>query len=240
MSLENNLIKKCTCGNDSDFTVLFVNMLEVVACGKCDIIHQHLEGWTPEKYIDFYKTDYHQVYQENRGTMTYEERYDHDCRVSDLRLDAYNLPEGAVGLDIGSSNSAFVHQARKRNIQCLGLEPGSDIGDDSVTVRGTLETVYFNPNHFDFVTMHDSIEHMVDVNGALERVWDILKSNGQAIIDLPDYFSPQGQHHWKKIEHLWFFTQEQFVRILENNKFTVTKITTPIPGKLVFYAKAVK
>jgi SAM-dependent methyltransferase len=235
--LKNNLIKKCTCGNESEFSVLFVNMLEVVTCGKCDVIHQHLEGWTPEKYIDFYKNDYHLVYQKNRGTMTYEERYEHDCRVSELRLDTYNLPEGSVGLDIGSSNSAFVHSAIARNIRCLGLEPGTDIGDDNVTIRGTLETAYFNPEHFDFVTMHDSIEHMVDVNGALQLVWGILKTGGQAIIDLPDYFSPQGQHHWKHIEHLWFFTEDQFGDVLSKNGFEVSNVTRPIPGKLVFYAK---
>ena len=148
--LNNNLIKKCTCGNDSMFSNLFVNMLEVVSCGKCDVLHQYLEGWTEEKYHNFYKTDYHTEYQQNRGTMTYKERYEHDCRVSDMRLDTYKLPEMSVGLDIGSSNSAFVHRARVRNIQCLGLEPGKDIGDDSVTIRGTLESAYLNPEHFDF------------------------------------------------------------------------------------------
>ena len=237
--LDNNLIKKCVCGNTTEFSTLFVNMLEVVACEKCNTIHQLLVDWTPEKYIDFYKNDYHLVYQKDRGTMTYEERYTHDCKVSDQRLDAYNLPQFSVGLDIGSSNSAFVHQARKRDISCLGLEPGEDIGDNNVTIRGTLDNTYFNPEHFDFVTMHDSVEHMVDVNSALQAVHRILKTSGQAIIDLPDYFSPQGQHHWKHIEHLWFFTEDQFIDILENNGFKVNKITKPIPGKLVFYAQKV-
>jgi SAM-dependent methyltransferase len=223
--LDNNLIKKCVCGNTAEFSMLFVNMLEVVACEKCNTIHQLLVDWTPEKYIDFYKNDYHLVYQKNRGTMTYEERYAHDCKVSDQRLDAYNLPQLSVGLDIGSSNSAFVHQARKRDINCLGLEPGEDIGDNDVTIRGTLDNTYFNPEYFDFVTMHDSVEHMVDVNSALQAVHRILKTSGRAIIDLPDYFSPQGQHHWKHIEHLWFFTEDQFVDILENNGFKVSKIT---------------
>jgi SAM-dependent methyltransferase len=235
--LKNNLIKTCTCGNDTVFSVLFVNLLEVVACEKCNVIHQHLEDWTEEKYHNFYKTDYHSEYQQNRGTMTYEERYEHDCRVADMRLDAYCLPEYSVGLDIGSSNSAFVHQARARNIQCLGLEPGKDIGDDNVTIRGTLESAYLNPDHFDFVTMHDSIEHMVDVNSALQKVHGILKHGGQLILDLPDYFSPSGSHHWKRIEHLWFFTEDQFEKVLDKNGFTVDKIVPPIPGKLVYYAR---
>lgn len=235
--LKNNLINKCTCGNDTDFSVSIVNQLEIVTCEKCNVIHQYLKDWTPEKYLDFYKNDYHLVYQKNRGTMTYQERYDHDCQVSDLRLDAYKLPAFSTGLDIGSSNSAFVHRARHRGISCLGLEPGVDIGDDDVTVRGTLDNAYFNPNHFDFVTMHDSVEHMVDVNDALQKVHTILKVGGQAIIDLPDYFDSQGQHHWKHIEHLWFFTEEQFIDVLNKNGFEISKVTRPIPGKLVFYAR---
>jgi len=121
----------------------------------------------------------------------------------------------------------------------LGLEPGKDIGDDSVTIRGTLESAYLNPNYFDFVTMHDSIEHMVDVNSALQKVYEILTTGGQLILDLPDYFSPSGSHHWKRIEHLWFFTEDQFQDILKKNGFEVIKITTPIPGKLVYYAKKI-
>ena len=235
--LNNNLIKRCTCGNETVFSNLFVNMLEVVACGKCDVIHQYLEGWTESDYHDFYKTEYHVKYQQEKGVTTYEERYEHDCRVSDTRLDAYNLSPMSVALDIGSSNSAFVHRARARGIQCLGLEPGKNIGDEAVTIRGTLESAYLNPNHFDVVTMHDSIEHMIDVNSALQKVYSTLKPGGLLILDLPDYYSPSGAHHWKRIEHLWFFTEDQQEKILDNNGFKVYKIANPIPGKLVFYAR---
>lgn len=237
--LNNNLIKKCTCSNETKFSPLAINGLNVISCDSCGVIHQPLENWTPEQYIDFYKTDYHLVYQKNRGTMTYAERYEHDCKVSDIRLDTYCLPENSYGVDIGSSNSSFVHRAIARNLRCVGLEPGADIGDDAVTVRGTLNDSPFEAEQFDFVTMHDSIEHMVDVNTALQQVHAILKKDGVAIIDLPDYFNPQGNHHWKKIEHLWFFTESQFQDILSTNGFAVDKITRPIPGKLVFYAKKI-
>jgi SAM-dependent methyltransferase len=214
-------------------------MLPVMACDKCNVIHQDLEGWDANQYFNFYKTDYHKTYQEDRGTMTYEERYAHDCQVADMRLDDYNLPQGSLGLDIGSSNSAFVHRANSRGLRCLGLEPGETIGDDSVTVRGTLETAYFNPEYFDFVTMHDSIEHMIDMIGSLQLVKNILKPNGLVIIDLPDYYSPSGSHHWKTIEHLWFHTEDQFIDVLTRVGFKVVEKTNPIPGKLVFYARKV-
>ena len=235
MMLKDNLIKQCTCGNDSKFVKLLVNSIPAVSCDNCGVLHQDLFDWTKEDYCNFYKNDYHKEYQEEKGVITYRDRYEHDCRVADMRLDVYQLPKLSVGLDIGSSNSAFVHRAQSRNIQCLGLEPGENIGDDSVTIRGTLESAHLDLDHFDFVTMHDSIEHMVDVNLSLQKVYSILKQGGQLILDLPDYFNPSGLHHWKKIEHLWFFNQDQFEKILGNNGFKIINTTTPIPGKLVYY-----
>lgn len=237
--IENNLINSCTCGNTKSFSKNNVRGVDVVECLSCGVMHQELNCWTPEQYYDFYKTEYHNAYQKKKGVITYQERYEHDCKVANLRLNSYDqyIRSGMTGIDIGSSNSAFVHMARIRSISCLGLEPGENIGDDSVTIRGTLDTVTLNPNYFDFVTMHDSIEHMIDVGTALDKVNAIIKQGGYLILDLPDYFSEQGQHHWKYIEHLWFFNKTQFVNILTNHGFEVIKTTTPIPGKLVFYTR---
>jgi SAM-dependent methyltransferase len=237
--IKNNLISICTCGNDTNFSNYVKNNLDVLECLDCGVIHQRLENWTQEMYIGFYSHEYHLDYQKNRGTITYEERYDHDCCVSDLRLEAYKelLKPRTAGLDIGSSNSAFVHRAIDMGYKCVGLEPGERIGDNSVTIRGTLENADLSADAYDWATLHDSIEHMVDVNKAFEKLSLILKKGGLAILDLPDYFIPHGSHHWKRIEHLWLFSKDQFAEIIRSHGFSIEKITAPIPGKLVFYAR---
>jgi hypothetical protein len=237
--IKNNLITACTCGNTSNFSSRTQHDLDILECADCGVIHQRLENWTPEMYIGFYTHDYHLEYQENRGTMTYEERYLHDCKVSDLRLEAYQefLTPGSTGVDVGSSNSAFVHKANLLGYKCIGLEPGEAIGDDSVTIRATLETADLAEGSADWATLHDSIEHMIDVNRSFKKLHSIIKTGGMAILDLPDYFIPEGAHHWKKIEHLWLFSRQQFSNLIESHGFTVEKITTPIAGKLVFYAR---
>jgi SAM-dependent methyltransferase len=239
--MNNNLISNCVCGNNVKFLSRIIYNIPIAECLDCGVIHQELAGYDDEKYYGFYKTDYHENFQKNRGTITYEERYTHDVKVSELRLEAYKdvIRPHQIGLDIGSSNSAFVHTANKLGYSCIGLEPGEHIGDNTVTFRGTLQTVDFENDYYDFVTMHDSIEHMIDVNFALEKVSRILKPNGVLILDLPDYFDVDGIHHWKKIEHLWFFTETQLVSILNKHGFAVDKTTKPIPGKLVFYTHKV-
>lgn len=239
MMLENNLIKKCPCGNSDTFVKKEMNGLDVLVCMDCGSMHQELAGWDMEDYLGFYQYQYHRDYQDKKGVVTYYDRYDHDCKVADIRLDAYKnlLHSGMKGLDVGSSNSAFVHRAIARGINCLGLEPGDDIGDDAVTIRGTLTTSPLNPEQFDFITMHDSIEHLVDINADMLKVCEILKPGGLLIVDLPDYFSPVGKHHWKKVEHLWLFNRIELEKFLNQWGFEVFNVLNPIPGKFAFYAR---
>ena len=237
--IQDNLIKRCVCGATDSFELHTLHNIEVGGCKSCGVIHAQLYNWDETKYYGFYEKEYHVDYMKVKGVINYQDRYDHDRKVADLRLKQYQeyVKPGMNGLDVGSSNSAFVHEAIAQGIDCTGLEPGSNIGDDSVTIRGTLDTVNFVNNSYDFVTMHDSIEHMISPVTALYKVFDILKLGGIAIIDLPDFFDPAGYHHWKYIEHLWYFTQQQFTSLVIQVGFTIELVDTPIPGKVVFYLR---
>lgn len=237
--LSNNLIKQCVCGNSIRFKEKTINGLPVLECNDCGVVHQHLPNFTYEDYIGFYQYQYHDLYQEKKGVISYADRYEHDCKVADLRLDAYTdlVRPGMKGLDVGSSNSAFVHRAISRGLDCVGLEPGDAIGDDAVTIRGTILTATIENDRFDFVTMHDSIEHMVDVDAEMLAINRVMKQGGLLVVDLPDYFGEAGQHHWKRVEHLWMFNKEDMEDFLWLWGFEVFNVTTPIPGKFVFYAR---
>lgn len=239
--LKNNLINSCTCGNKNNFDRKIINDIDTLECKFCGVIHQELIGWNKTKLSYFYKNEYHRKFQEEKGVTAYQDRYQHDCNVADLRLDAYQpfLSHGTLGLDIGSSNSAFVHRAISRGYRCKGLEIGNDIGDSSVTIRGSLGEIFIEPDSFDWITMHDSIEHMVDVVNALQEVRRLLRSSGLVIIDLPDFWNTAGRHHWKEVEHLWFYTAPQMTSILEQSRFCVVDVKCPLPGKLVFYARKI-
>lgn len=237
--IKNNLIKVCVCGNHSSFTQKNLYDIDVLECNICEVVHQQLVNWTEDGYLAFYQNDYHGKFQKIKGRITYQENYQHDCAVADKRLNKYEnyINSQMKGLDIGSSNSAFVHRARSKGIECWGLEPGQNIGDDTVTIRGSITTVDLKNNSFDFITMHDSIEHIVNVDTALTNVKRILKKGGYLFLDLPDYWVSEGRHHWKYIEHLWYFTENQMLDILYRFGFTVTKVDRPIPGKIVFYSE---
>ena len=242
MNLTNNLIKQCTCGNSTDFNDDIQNEIPVLICNSCGVIHQNLPGWDEDRLKKWYAKEYHVDVQEAIGHQSYRDRYNHDKKIAEIRLTAYNniITPTMSGIDIGSSNSAFVHTCLEKNIQCIGVEPGENIGDDSVTVRNAIVDCTFSENQFDFVTMHDSLEHMINIDQVLSKINFFLKINGSLIVDIPDYFVPGGLHHWREVQHLWFWNKNQMINIFNTFGFEVENITYPIPGKIVFYTRKKK
>lgn len=234
-----NLIKECSCGEKHNFKEETINDIHLLTCNSCGTAHQYLPGWTQDMVSDFYKKRYHSEEQLKIGLREYKDRYDHDYKISLIRLQAYQeyLTSNSKGLDIGSSNSAFVHAANNQGYNFVGIDPGKDIGDDAVTIRSTIEDYDFKDTKFNVITMHDSFEHMVDVRNILKKIVSILESKGKLIIDIPDYYTQAGRHHWRPVQHLWYWNQDQMIHFLQNFSLTIIKITNPIPGKLVFYAE---
>lgn len=232
------LIDHCVCGN-TDYTPDELHSIPVNICNSCGVVHQRLD-MTPEQYYDFYSTQYHTEFQENRGTQTYEQRSAHDKQVSELRLEQYRAfltPDSKI-LDIGSSNNAFVDVMNDEGFKAYGVEIGSEgKNHPETTYNMLLEDVHFPPAYLDFITMHDVLEHLIDPFPCLDELHKILADDGTVIIDFPNFFEEAGFHHWKTIEHLWMPTDEQLRKWFDENNFLVHKVTKPIPSKVVYYLK---
>jgi hypothetical protein len=235
--LVDNLIKECSCGSTDNFDKEVMYGIDLLVCKSCGTAHQHLPGWDPEKLKSWYENEYHTSVQVGIGHTSYKDRYHHDKLVAERRLIAYKdfVVRGMYGIDIGSSNSAFVHACLEQGIRCTGIEMGKDIGDDSVTIRKPIEECAFDQGQFDFATMHDSLEHMVDIKKILDKLSYFLRSGAHLIVDLPDYFTAEGRHHWRYVQHIWYWTEKQMIDVLKQHGFSISKVERPIPGKLVFY-----
>lgn len=237
MDISKNLIKQCTCGNSTSFTSNTICDISILQCTECNVSHQALAGWDENRLNDFYSNHYHTEYMQTTGHVSYYDRYEHDLKIAALRYASYQLylPKGKTSIDIGSSNGAFVDYAASQGYDAWGLEPGSTVKFDK-TICGTLASAKLIPGVWHLITMHDSIEHMIDINVALERVHSLLTETGLVIIDLPNFWHTAGLHHWKVVEHLWFHDKEQMIALLNKHNFVVDHVDEPIPGKLVFFA----
>lgn len=237
-----SLIKQCVCGyRGSNFSREEVNGITCDVCPRCDVFHQHLD-MDRQQYYDFYSKDYHTGFQVNRGTQTYDQRYEHDCKIANMRLDYYAKYITDVGplLDIGSSNNAFVDEAIKRGYKTNGVEIGEEgANHPDTTFHDDLLNLNLPSDEYQIVTLHDVFEHLVEPTLYLTELHRIMKLDGVLIIDYPHFWVPEGYHHWKPVEHLWFQTLEQLTGLLTQYGFETIEVTYPIPSKFVVYCKKV-
>lgn len=223
-----NLLPNCLCGHAKSDKKKMLG-LNVLKCKKCGVIRQEVRK-TQEEYQKYYEKEYHQDH--------YSHTYNHDVDIANIRLDAYNLDAGKKLLDIGSGNGAFVIEARKREINAFGNEL-SDLTDQyhDYVLKKPLHENHIPDEEYDYITMHDILEHIPDIKSFVQESARILKDGGTLIIDFPDFFHMEGKHHWKPVEHIWLLNQRMVERLVIQAGLQVDKVTKPIPSKLVFYVK---
>jgi 2-polyprenyl-3-methyl-5-hydroxy-6-metoxy-1,4-benzoquinol methylase len=237
------LLDKCLCGSGNSESDT-INGIEISHCRDCGIKRQHLPNHTEKDYFDYYKNDYHTAGQEAIGLKSYHSRYAHDYGIAALRLFEYEklltLQKGLDVLDIGSSNNAFVDYMNNNGYQCKGVEIGEEGAKhpDTTYTKDLLE-LGLNYSSFDLITLHDVFEHLINPELYLKEIRAILKPKGFLIVDLPNYFVPEGLHHWRYIQHLWFFDEKQMTYLLNKNGFKVLLVNNPIKSKLVFYCQRI-
>jgi len=207
------------------------NGIDVVKCSSCGVIRQiNLPFSTREDLYKYYETEY---------TLNKLHTYSHDYKIAKDRVDRYNVLFPGVfrgrGLDIGAGNSAFVKLLGESRIDCVGCEPRLK-EDQAHTYKGPFEEIHYPTDRFNFITCHDVIEHTYDPQFFLQEIFRTLKPGGMFIMDMPAFFDGKaGVHHWKKVEHIWYFSIQQIEQLLQMVGFKIILKDRPIEGKVVFY-----
>jgi 2-polyprenyl-3-methyl-5-hydroxy-6-metoxy-1,4-benzoquinol methylase len=236
------LLNTCTCGNVG-FHRERIEGIDILNCSSCGIRRQDLPGYTEEMYFNFYQTKYHTEEQEKIGLQSYADRYKHDFKIAAMRhkeyKDTLEIKKGKA-LDIGSSNNAFVDYMNLMGFTCRGIEIGEEgHKHPETTYTKDLLELDLNESIFDLITLHDVFEHLICPQTYLKEIKRILKPGAFMILDLPNYFVPEGVHHWRPVQHLWFFNEEQTKQLIEENGFQLLAIKEPIPSKIVFYCRKI-
>lgn len=225
-------ITTCVCGSEQftsqsrdGYLGKEIVPIAVNHCDKCGVQHQIVD----KSELDGYYT---KVYHDR----VFAHGYGQDKHVAKLRLKRYNLPSSTL-LDVGSNNGAFVDACLESGIQACGVDPGAGCFklDGDHTYGSELHSANFPSSFFDVVTCHDVIEHIADIRGFIREMRRVLKDFATMIVEVPDFDSLDGQHHWRIVEHLWFMNLKQFVNLFEEEGLVVYKVEFPIPGKIAFY-----
>ncbi len=143
--------------------------------------------------------------------------------------------QGKKLLDIGCATGEYLQACKKRGFEVLGVEPNQKAREIAFANYGMnvddLNTLNsFAPESFDVITMWHVLEHVHDINERMARINQLLKSNGTAIIAVPNPESYDARYYidrWAAYDaprHLFHFPKNALKTLAEKHGFTVREI----------------
>jgi len=147
-------------------------------------------------------------------------------------------------LDLGCGSGHFLHAARQRGFQAVGIEPAAASAQYAIQTfqldirHQEILQADLPPNSFHVITAWDVIEHLPDPAAVLRQCWDWLQPGGILALRFPSAA-------WQKIKavlfhnllhssravfgatmHLYFFSEKTFANIARNHGFQILRFYT--------------
>lgn len=159
---------------------------------------------------------------------------------------AFWVPKNVRVLDIGCGFGESLAYHRARDCDAWGVEADSNIArvaaHHGFNVHvGLFEPTRYEPASFDYVTMDQVIEHVVDPVETLRGVTQVLRDDGTAVLTTPNASSITAKlfrRHWINWHtpyHLHFFTHESLARAARAAGLEVTRIETITSSEWINY-----
>ncbi len=133
-------------------------------------------------------------------------------------------------LDVGCAKGFFLDVAKELGaLFTLGIDPSEVYREDlekkgHIFIKGFLENIELNCK-FDFIFMGDVFEHILDPGKAVEKISELLDSDGIIVISTVDFSSLIARFlkdKWRLLtppEHLYFWTPKSIKLLFEKKGF---------------------
>lgn len=166
--------------------------LNTVACRDCGLMRTHPMP-TESELEAFYASQYRFEYQlaSQRPPKFHIVRSQREAEQRAVRLDAWLKPEKSV-LDLGCGTGEFLHVAKQRGCNVVGVEPGDSYANYARLKYGIdviskpWRELVFDPGQFDVITAHHVLEHLRDPVGAIAAMERWLKPDGVIYVSVPN------------------------------------------------------
>lgn len=199
----------------------------IVRCGRCNLVYV-CPRLNASEVVEAYGSSVDELYvsQAEARVKTFQ-------KCAKL-VAGYAPPPGRL-LDVGAAAGFFCKAASDLGWHTTGIEPSGWLagwGRDNLSLdvrTGILEPGVFPENHFDVVTMWDSIEHMSDPLGTLEVAAGVMRPNATLVINTPDFGSVWakvfGQRWWFLLSHhIYYFTARTLKAMLDKAGFDTVAV----------------
>lgn len=229
----------------------------VARCSECGLALQQRLPSNPGKLYTRDNYDEHRAEEHNQPPAW--SRYWHDYATGMMRvmqLDDY-LPKNGLWVDFGCGNGGVLAAARESGFDPIGIELDPAFCHEILVNTGIFtcctQSFFANPvanllNYMGDVqpgentvlTLFDTLNHLVDPVGVLDRVCRSVQRMGREItlmaVEVPDMdAAPEELGKWKHLkpnEHLTHWSKEPLDRVGKRLGFRSRQYQTPIKGKI--------
>jgi SAM-dependent methyltransferase len=195
-----------------------------------------------------------------------QSKYEHDSRSgAPSEYDTRRLPfavsiisawlpdRDARILDIGCANGALLAELRKNGFKdVMGIDPSSACARTAKDLYGInvevapISRIPANIGLFDLVIFGSVMEHILDLNGTIQRIKRLLKPNGHVYVEVPDMTRGSSVNDAPfqefSVEHINFFGPMSLENLWHKHGFVTTGIRQTeieqVAGLTIFEIKA--
>lgn len=160
-------------------------------------------------------------------------------------LEAYRLMiasgSGGTLLEIGCGSLEALSDLDAPGILTVGVSP--EVKNDS---EGRLITGFFEDlelkNSYSYLVSRFSLEHIVDLQNHLNKMYSILRPDGKVLVQVPNIeaFKNNGVFHYFAHEHPQYFTQTSLSLLFGNNGFSLDSISSRESPSLILQASKIE
>ena len=225
-----NFVKKLTCIDHTTSGESF----NIVSCETCDFtltnprpkdrdLAKYYESDMYISHTNSTKGFFNWLYQKVRTYSTWRK----------IRL-LKSINKGGAHLDVGCGTGEFLMACEEAGFKTRGVEPSKAARDQAIknynlSVSENTDLSEYKSSEFDSISMWHVLEHMPNLNSALNEANRILKAKGKLVIAVPNHKSWDASYyktHWAAWDvpiHLWHFSKTTLERLLRSHNFTLIK-----------------
>lgn len=197
-------------------------------CRECGLVQLSLR-MTPEAYREFYQAGhYRKLLSEFFGQRVTPVGLEPQQREYAVRLARWLSPHMAtlrsgLLLDLGGSTGVVAeHLAYAFDLDATVVEPSAEEADSArrrglAVAQVPLEDYDAGGNHYDLVTLCQTVDHLLDIKRDLARVRDWVAPAGKFFVDFVE-------HGPVKIDHPYYLTKQTIKRYLTGAGFRLEAI----------------
>lgn len=217
--MEEEIVQRCDICGSNEYTKFECVSNNVVCCLKCNYIYLSVRP-SQDEIIKFYnRPDQYQKEVQNRESrlIMWQRRF------SDLK----NWIKEGNCLDIGCGIGTFLYLAKENGFSVYGTEISSVAINYAKSLyklnihHGTLDTIKFENEFFDLITLWYVFEHLPSPKNTLERIKEILKPGGIVVITVPN-------HNCWRMYIRKLLRSRVYSSLLDNQEIHLSFFTVPV------------